>query len=107
MRADLEFLMQFHGLSGEGEFGGLGGLRHAAMQRVQVLLLRDGQVAECAFGGFLAGDIAGHFGAKRVGRREVGGGQSRGDFGVVLGGGDDESAVVGEDGCGHVWCVHG
>ena len=84
MRADLKFLMQFHGLAGKGEFGGLGRLRHALMQGGQILLLRGGQIAEFAFGVFLAGDIAGNFRAKRVGGGEVGGGQARGDFGVAL-----------------------
>ena len=98
MRADLKFLMQFYRLSRKSEFGGLGGLRHATVQRVQILLLRGGQVAKFTFGGFLTGDIAGNLRAKRIGSREIGGGQSRGNFGMVLGGGDDESAVVREYG---------
>ena len=98
MRTDLKFLMQFHGLTGEGEFCGLGGLRHATVQRVQILLLRGGQIAEFTFGGFLSGDVDGNFGAKRIGSRDVGGGQSRGNFCMVFGGGDDESSVVRENG---------
>ena len=106
MRADLKFLMQFHRLSGKSEFGGLGGLRHATVQRGQILLLRCGQIAKFAFGGFLAGDIAGNFGAKRVGGGEVIGGQSRGHGGRGNTGGNDESALMREDGGGHVWSVH-
>ena len=99
MRAGLKFLMELNSLAtGEGELGGLGGLRHALVERGQILLLGGGEVAEFAFGGFLAGDVAGNLGAKRVGGGDVGGVQPRADFGVALGGGDDESALVGEDG---------
>lgn len=104
--ANLKFLMQFHGLSGKGEFGGLGGLRHELVQRVQALCLRSGEVAEFAFGSFLVGDIAGQFGAKIIGGRDIGGVQSGADFGMRLGGGDDEAAVVGEDGNGHMRAFH-
>jgi hypothetical protein len=107
MRADLKFLMQFYGLSGKSEFGGLGRLRHATVQRGQVLLLRGGEVAKFTFGGFLAGDIASNFGAKCVGGGEVIGGQSRGHGGRGDTGGNDESALVREDGGRHVWSVHG
>jgi len=106
MRADLKFLMEFHGLAGEGEFGGLGGLRHALMQGGEILLLGGGEVAEFAFGGFLAGDIAGNLGAKPVGGGDVGGVQPRADFGVALGGGDDEAALMGEDGGREVQVFH-
>ena len=98
MRADLKFLMQFHGLSGKSEFGGLGGLRHATVQRGQILLLRGGEIAEFTLGVFLAGDIASNFGAKCVGGSEVIGGQSRGHGGRGNTGGDDESALMREDG---------
>ncbi len=102
MRADLKFLMEFHGLAGKGELGGLGSLRHALMQGDEVLLLGGGEVAEFALGGFLAGDVAGNLGAKRVGGADVGGVQPRADFGVALGSGDDEAALMGEDGDGEV-----
>ena len=107
MRADLKFLMQLHRLSREGKFGGLGGLRHATVQRGQVLLLRGGEVAKFALGGFLAGDIASNFGAKCVGGGEVIGGQSRGHGGRGNTGGNDESALMREDGGRHMWSVHG
>ena len=106
MRADLKFLMQLHRLSREGKFGGLGRLRHATVQRGQILLLRGGEVAKFTFGGFLAGDIAGNLGAKCVGGGEVIGGQSRGHGGRGDTGGNDESAIVGEDGDGEVQMVH-
>ncbi len=107
MRTDLKFLMQFHGLSGEGELGGLLRLCHAIVQRGQVLLLRGGEVAEFAFRAFLGGDIGGDFGAKRVGGGKVTGGQSRGNGGRGESGGNDESALMRENGGGHVWSVHG
>ena len=102
LRADLKFLMQLHGLAGKGELGGLGRLRHALMQRVQILLLREGQIAEFALRGFLAGHVAGNFLAERVGGGDVAVGQSLGDFRMVFGGGDDESAVVGDNGNGNM-----
>ena len=102
MRAGLKFLMQLHGLAGKGEFGGLGRLRHALMEDVQIFGLRLGQLAEFAFGGFLAGDIAGDFLAERVGGGNAGRGQARGDFRVCFGGSDDEAAVVGDNGNGNV-----
>jgi hypothetical protein len=72
MHADLKFLMQLYGLAGKGKFGGLGRLRHALVQRGEIVFLRDSEVAEFAFGGFLAGDIAGNFGAKRAGGGDAG-----------------------------------
>ncbi len=102
MWANLKFLMQLHGLAGKGELGGLGRLRHALMERVQIIGLRLGELAEFALGGFLAGDIAGDFLAERVGGGDEGVTQPQGDFRVCFGGGDDESAVVRDDGNGNM-----
>lgn len=102
MRADLKFLMQLHGLAGEGKLGGLLRLCHATVQSGQVLLLRGGEIAEFALRAFLRGDIGGDLGAKRVGGGKVAGGQARGHGGRGKSGGDDESALVGEDGGGEV-----
>jgi len=100
---DLKFLTQFHGLAGEGEPGGFARLAHAMQKRIEVGLLRKGEVAGFALGNFLAGDVGGHFaeGGRRLG--EIIGGQPGGDFGVFLPGGDDEVAIVGDDGDGAVW----
>ena len=105
--ADLKFLMQFHGLAGKGELGGLARLSHAMQQRIEVGLLRGGEVAGFAFGNALAGHVGGQFaeGGGRLG--EIIGGQPGGDFGIFLRGGDDEVAIVGDDGDGAVrFVVH-
>jgi len=105
--ADLKFLMQFHGLAGKGELGGLARLSHAMQQLVEVGLLRGGEIAGFTLGNFLAGHVGGNFaeGGRRFG--EIIRGQSRGDGGIFLRGGDDEVAIVGDDGDGAVrFMVH-
>lgn len=103
VEADLKFLMQFHGLAGEGEFGGLAHLAHAVQQGGKVGLLCGGEVAGLAFGDVLADDVGGYFGEGGGGFGEVTGGQARGDSGVFVRGRDDEVAVVDDDGDGAVW----
>jgi len=102
--ADLKFLMEFHGLAGKGELGGLARLAHAVQERIEVGLLGGGEVAGFALGNFLAGRVGGQFaeGGGRLG--EIAGGQPGGDFGVFLRGGD-EVAVVGNDGDGVVYSM--
>jgi len=105
--ADLKFLVQFHGLAGKGELGGLARLSHAMQKRIEIGLLRGGEIAGFALGNALAGHVGGQFaeGGGRPG--EIIGGQPGGDFGVFLRGGDDEVAIVGDDGDGAVrFMVH-
>ena len=60
--------------------------------------MRGGEIAGFALGNFLAGHVGGYF-AEAGGRLgEIIGGQPGGDFGVFLRGGDDEVAIVGDDG---------
>ena len=105
--ADLKFLMQFHGLAGKGQPGGLARLSHAMQKQIKVGLLRSGEIAGFTLGDALAGHIGGYFaeGGGRLG--EIIGRQPGGDFGVFLRGGGDEVAIVGDDGDGAVrFMVH-
>jgi hypothetical protein len=105
--ADLKFLMQFHGLAGKGQLRRLARLAHAMQQQIEVGLLLFGEVAGFALGDFLAGHVGGQFaeGGGRAG--EIIGGEPGGDFWVFVGGGDDEVAVVADDGDGAVrFVVH-
>ena len=107
MRADLKFLMQFYGLAGKGEFGGLARLAHAMQKRVEIFLLGGGEGADFALGDFLAGHVGGQFAEGGRGLGEITSGQPGGDFGVFLRGSNDEVAVVGDDGDGAVrFMVH-
>ena len=74
--AHLKFLMQFHGLAGKGEFGGLARLVHAMLQGVQVRLLVPGERPEFALRVFLAGEVAGDFSERGAGIGDVIGGQA-------------------------------
>jgi len=99
--------MQFHGLAGKGEFGGLARLSHAVQQQIEVGLLRGGEVAGFALGNFLAGHVGRQFAEGRGGFGQVIGGQPGGDFGIFLRGGDDEVAIIDDDGDGAVrFLVH-
>lgn len=103
MEANLKFLMQFHGLAGEGELGGLARLAHAMQQRIQIGLLRGGEVAGFALGNLLAGGVGRQFaeGGGRLG--EIIGRQTGGDIGIFQPGGNDEVAVERDDGNRAVW----
>jgi hypothetical protein len=96
--AHLKFLMQFHVLSGKGELGGLARLRNPMLDRLQIYVLRRGQVAKFAVGSFLGDKVGIDGGEGRRGGGGVANGQARGDGGIGSGGGDDKLAVVREDG---------
>ena len=101
-----KFLVQFHGLTGEGQPGGLGRSAHPMQQLVEIFVLLDSKIAGLAFGNFLARGVGGQFadGGGRIG--QIIDGQSRGGGGIFISGGDDEIAVVGDGGdgaMGFVW----
>jgi len=95
---DLKFGMELNRLVWKGEPGGLARLAHAMQQQGEVGLLRKGEVAGLALGNFLAGDVGWHFAEGRGGLGEIIGGQARGDLGIFLRGGNDEVAIVNNDG---------
>jgi len=104
---DLKFRMELNCLVWKCQPGGLARLSHAMQQLVEVGLLRGGEVAGLAFGNFLAGHVVGQFAEGGGGLGEIIGGQSRGDSGIFQSGGDDEVAIVGDDGDGAVrFMVH-
>ena len=103
VEADLKFLMQFHVLTGKGELGGLARLAHAVQQHGEIGLLRGGEVAGFALGNVLAGGVRGQLAEGGGGFGEIIGGQPGADFGIFLRGGDDEVAIVDDDGDGAVW----
>ncbi len=105
--AHLKFLMQFHGLAGKGEPGGLARLVHAMEQCIEVHVLGGGEVAEFTLDAFLSGKVGADFGEQRGGAGQKTGGQSPRDIRIRLAGGDDDVAVVDERGYGEVrYVVH-
>lgn len=100
--AHLKFFVELHGLSGEGERGGLPGAAHPGAELFQVRLLRDGHRAHVGELAFLPGDSAGHLAEEITGFRGITGGQAGGQLGVILGGGDDGIAVARQGGDGEM-----
>lgn len=102
VNADLELLVQLHGLAFEGEAGGAPRLGHPFFDLDQIGGLRGGEVAETAFFGFLRGHIGGDFAQQGDGGGNLTGRQARGDFRMGLGGANYEVAVVGQGADGEV-----
>ncbi len=67
---------------------------------IQSILLLVDEVAGLALGNFLGGGVAGHFAQGLGGIDEVTAGQAGADLGVFNAGGEDEVAIVGDDGNG-------
>ncbi len=96
--ADLKFLTQLHRLAGKRQLRRLARLAHAMQQQGEVGLLGKGEVAGFALGQFLAGGIGGQFAEGGGGFGEIVCWQARGDLGIFQRGGDDEVAIVADDG---------
>ena len=91
--ADLEFFVELHGFTEEGEPGGLARLVHGVEQLVHFGALGLGVAAGCAFGDFLPAHVGRNLGEDGGGVGEVAGRQARGNFGMLGGGSDDDLSV--------------
>jgi hypothetical protein len=94
--ADLELFAQFHGLSFEGERGGLFGAADPFVQFIQLVVLLLCERADAALFIFHAVHVAGDGADECASGGDVSGGQARIDAGIFLGGGDDEIAFAQE-----------
>ena len=100
--ADGEFLAEFDGLAGEGEFDGIAGLAREPFDGGKGGVLRGGESAGLCRAALLPGFEAGDVAVQGAGLGDIAGFEAGVDFGVGLGGVEDGVAVLQKNGDGEV-----